>query len=204
MRHENDIPQTTQDFSGRLGLLCAIITKSLGRHQTPGISLHRTLCVYSLYPFNSSCKVWPSHWVRTINTSEATPTGTNAHKEPNESAMPIAWRIPPAYPCILSSYGAVGPDRSGLTACRPDLQPSGDGTKLQQQASVIQSAETAKKLVVRPERNSSAQRTQRQVRRPASRAGPSACGSNQKSSYRSSFRSSFLRFRRMLFGCSLL
>ncbi|MGY8770593.1 MAG: hypothetical protein ACKVH8_19435 [Pirellulales bacterium] len=65
------------------------------RYHTPGISLYRTLIAYSLYPFNSSCNVWSSHWVRTINTSEARPAGINAHKEPNDSAMPIAWIIPP-------------------------------------------------------------------------------------------------------------
>jgi hypothetical protein len=65
------------------------------RYHTPGISLYRTLFAYSLYPFNSSCNVWSSHWVRTINTIEAKPAGINAHKEPNDSAMPMAWRIPP-------------------------------------------------------------------------------------------------------------
>ena len=60
------------------------------RYHTPGISLYRTVIAYSLYPFNSSCNVWSSHCVRTINTIEATPAGTNAHKEPNDSAMPIA------------------------------------------------------------------------------------------------------------------
>ena len=79
------------------GVPCSIWSSS-DRYQTPGISLYRTLIAKSLYPFNSSCNVWSSHCVRTIRTIEAIPAGINAHKEPNESAMPIAWRIPPTYP----------------------------------------------------------------------------------------------------------
>ena len=59
---------------------------SLKSYQTPGISLYRTRCAYSLYPANSSCRVWSSHIVRRTRSGTIGRLGSEPHRNPEPRA----------------------------------------------------------------------------------------------------------------------